>query len=67
MNVVGFKVITTVVMNSAAFKLVSCSAYSTLKMEQTCTSETPVNFQHSTRRYIAEDSSPYTNISRNYR
>jgi hypothetical protein len=36
--------------------LVSCSAYSTLKMEATCCSETSVDFQRTTRRYIPEDS-----------
>jgi hypothetical protein len=36
--------------------LVSCLAYSsTLKMEATCSSETSVNFQHITCRYIPED------------
>jgi hypothetical protein len=30
-----------------AFTLVSCSAYSTLRMEATCFSETPVYFQRS--------------------
>jgi hypothetical protein len=37
--------------------LVSCSAYpSTLKMEAICSSETSVDFQRTTRRYIPEDS-----------
>jgi hypothetical protein len=36
--------------------LVSCSAYSTLKMEAICSSETSVDFQLATRRYIPEDS-----------
>jgi hypothetical protein len=36
--------------------LVSCSAYSsTLKMETICSSETSVDFQRVTRRYIPED------------
>jgi hypothetical protein len=36
--------------------MVSCSAYSsTLKMEATCFSETSVDFQRTTRRYITED------------
>jgi hypothetical protein len=35
-----------------AFTLVSCSAYSTLKMEATRSSETSVNFQCTTWRYI---------------
>jgi hypothetical protein len=38
------------------FTLVSCSAYSTLKMEAVCFSETLVAFQRTTWRYIAEDS-----------
>jgi hypothetical protein len=39
------------------FTLVSCSAYSlTLKMEETYSSETSVDFQLTTRRYIPEDS-----------
>jgi hypothetical protein len=37
-----------------AFMLVSCSAYSTLKMESVCSSETTVYFQRATRRYISE-------------
>jgi hypothetical protein len=39
-----------------AFMLVSFSAYSTLKMEMIRTSETSVDFQRSTRRYIPEES-----------
>jgi hypothetical protein len=40
-----------------AFTLVSCSAYSsTLKIEAICSSETSVDFQQTTRRYIPEDS-----------
>jgi hypothetical protein len=38
------------------FTLVSCSAYSTLKMEAICSSETSVAFQRITRRYVPEDS-----------
>jgi hypothetical protein len=39
-----------------AFTLVSCLAYSsTLKIEATCSSETSVYFQRTTRRYITED------------
>jgi hypothetical protein len=39
-----------------AFTLVSCSAYSsTLKMEAICSSETSVDFQRTTLRYIPED------------
>jgi hypothetical protein len=41
---------------SPAFTLVSCSAYSTLKMEAICSSETSVDFQRTKRRYIPEDS-----------
>jgi hypothetical protein len=38
------------------FTLVSCLAYSsTLKMEAKCSSETSVEFQRTTRRYIPED------------
>jgi hypothetical protein len=34
----------------------SCLAYSsTLEMKATCSSETSVNFQRTTRRYIPED------------
>jgi hypothetical protein len=40
-----------------AFMLVSCAAYSlTLKMEALCSSETLVDFQRTTQRYIPEDS-----------
>jgi hypothetical protein len=43
----------------SAFSLVSCSAYfPTLKMEAICSSETSVDFQWTTRRYIPEDSTP---------
>jgi hypothetical protein len=39
-----------------AFMLISCLAYfSTLKMEAACSSETPVDFQRTTWRYIPED------------
>jgi hypothetical protein len=42
---------------SACHLLVSCPAYfSTLKMEVICSSETSVDFQRTTRRYIPEDS-----------
>jgi hypothetical protein len=40
---------------SPAFTLISCSAYSTLKME-VCSSETSVDFKWATQRYIPEDS-----------
>jgi hypothetical protein len=43
-----------------AFTLVSCSAYSTLKMEVICSCEISVGFQRTTRRYIAE----YCHVSR---
>jgi hypothetical protein len=58
-----FEVLTAVVMESSifrdimqslpnAFSQVSCSAYSlALKMEATCSSETSVDFQRTTRRY----------------
>jgi hypothetical protein len=37
--------------------LICCSAYSSIvKMEAVCSSETPVDFQRTTRRYIPEDS-----------
>jgi hypothetical protein len=40
-----------------AFKLISCSArFLTLKMEVRCSSETSVDPQRTTRRYIPEDS-----------
>jgi hypothetical protein len=39
-----------------AFMLISCFAYpSTLMMEATCSSETLVDFQQTTWRYIPED------------
>jgi hypothetical protein len=37
-----------------ASTLVSCSAYSTLKMEAICSSETLVDFQRTTQRYVPE-------------
>jgi hypothetical protein len=41
---------------AACFMLDSCLAYSsTLKMKETCSSETSVDFQQTTRRYIPED------------
>jgi hypothetical protein len=43
-------------LESRCFGLVSCLSYSsTLKMEGTCSSETSVDFQLSTWRYISED------------
>jgi hypothetical protein len=41
---------------ASAFTQVSCLAYSTMKMEAICSSETSVDFQRTTRRYIPEDS-----------
>jgi hypothetical protein len=38
------------------FMLVSCSAYSILKVEAILSSETSVDFQLNTRHYIPEDS-----------
>jgi hypothetical protein len=41
---------------ATCFTLVSCLAYSsTLKMEVTCSSETSVDFQRTTQRYIPKD------------
>jgi hypothetical protein len=37
-----------------AFTLVSCSAYSNLMMRAICSSETSVDFQRTTRHYIAD-------------
>jgi hypothetical protein len=42
-----------------ASTLVSCSTYSTLKMEVICSSETSVDFRRTTRRYVPEASTPY--------
>jgi hypothetical protein len=39
----------------SAFTVVSCSAFSTLKMEAIYSSETLVDFQGATRRYIPDD------------
>jgi hypothetical protein len=41
---------------SPAFMLICCSAYSTLKTEAICSSETSVDFQQTTWCYIPEDS-----------
>jgi hypothetical protein len=43
-----------------AFTLVSCSAYSNLKMEAICFSETSVDIQWTARRYIPLDSALHT-------
>jgi hypothetical protein len=40
----------------SAFRLVSCSSYSSLKMEAIFSSETLVDFQRVTRRYSPENS-----------
>jgi hypothetical protein len=48
-----------------AFTLVSCSAYSTLKMEVICSSKTSVEFQWTTRRYISEDSTVHNHCCEN--
>jgi hypothetical protein len=41
-------------------EVVSCLAYSsTLKTEAICSSETSVDFQRTTRRYISEDKTPH--------
>jgi hypothetical protein len=51
-----------------AFTLVYCSAYSsTLKMEATYSYETPVDFQRTTRRYIAKDRTPQNHRCGNLR
>jgi hypothetical protein len=48
--------------------LVSCSAYvSTLKKEAMCSSETTVDFQRTTRRYIPEDSAAHSHRCENLR
>jgi hypothetical protein len=39
-----------------AFTVVSCSAYSTMKMEAICSSKTLVDIQRTTLHYIPEDS-----------
>jgi hypothetical protein len=49
-----------------AFTLVSCSAYfSTLKMEAICSSETSVDTQLTTRRYIPEDGTLHNHCCEN--
>jgi hypothetical protein len=48
------------------FTLVSCLTYfSTLKMEATCSSETSVDTQQTTRRYIPEDGTLYNHRCEN--
>jgi hypothetical protein len=45
--------------SGSAFSLVSCLAYpSTLKMEMTCYSETPFDFQRTAWRYVPDDRTP---------
>jgi hypothetical protein len=54
---------------SSAFTLVSCSVYSTLKIEAICSSETLVAFHRTTRSYTPEDISLHNhrcNILRPY-
>jgi hypothetical protein len=41
-----------------AFTLLSCLAYSTLKMEAMCFSEMSVDFQQTTWHYIPDDNPP---------
>jgi hypothetical protein len=50
---------------SVYFTLISCSAYSTLKMEEICSSETSVDFQRTTRRYIPEDGTLHNHLCEN--
>jgi hypothetical protein len=48
--------------------LISCLSYSsTLKMEETYSSETSVVFQRTTRRYIPEDRTPHNDRCENLR
>jgi hypothetical protein len=50
----------------AVFMLVSCKAYySTLEMEAICSSETSVDFQRATLRYIPEDSALHSHRCEN--
>jgi hypothetical protein len=48
-----------------ALTMVSFSAYSTLKMEAMCSSETSVNFQQATWRFIPEDRTLHNHRSEN--
>jgi hypothetical protein len=53
---------------ATCFMLVSCLAYSsTLKMEARCFSETSVDFQRTTRRYIPEDRTLHNHRCENLR
>jgi hypothetical protein len=45
---------TSVKTGGNAFSLVSCSAYSAVKMEAICSSEISTDFQRTTQRYISE-------------
>jgi hypothetical protein len=60
-SLVGFEVLTAVLMKSLcfspSFKMVLFSAYSTMKMEAICFSETSVEFERTTLRCVPEDSS----------
>jgi hypothetical protein len=50
-----------------ALKLVSCSAYSSLKMEPICSFETSVDFQRTTRRYIPEVSTLHNHCCESFK
>jgi hypothetical protein len=51
--------------SAICFRLVSCLAYSsTLKIEAMYSSETLVDFQWTTRRYISEDITLLTRLTR---
>jgi hypothetical protein len=53
---------------AAYFHYASCSAYSSnLKMEETCSSETSVDFQRPTRRYIPEDKTLHYHRCQNFK
>jgi hypothetical protein len=52
---------------SPAFTLVSCSAYSTLKMEAICSFETSADFQWTTQCYVPEDSTLHNHRCENLR
>jgi hypothetical protein len=50
-----------------AFRLHSCLVYSsTIKMEASCSSETSVDFQQTTRRYISEDRTLHNHCCQNF-
>jgi hypothetical protein len=50
-----------------ASTLVSCSAYSAMKMDATCSSETSVDFQRTTRRYIPKVSNLHNHCFENFK